>query len=210
MAILSRDESDSYQRWELPSVGAQPVRRKEEPVVARPTVAEIESIELAAREEGFNAGLAEGRATARRELTAQVARVEALLASAARPLAALDADVGRELAWLATVIAERVLMGELSTSPEKILDVVNQAVNVLPAGERHIRVFLHPDDAAIVRDHRTAGEIEWSVVDDRAMHRGDCRLESEHSRLDASLRTRLAAVIDAVLGEEAILLGQEP
>nr|WP_082879107.1 FliH/SctL family protein [Luteibacter rhizovicinus] len=37
------------------------------------------------------------------------------------------------------------------------------------------------------------------MVDDAALERGDVRLESEQSRLDARVRTRLAAVIDSVL-----------
>jgi flagellar assembly protein FliH len=199
MSVLAREDAGGYERWELPAVGAPKAPRVTEEVAPpHPTVAELEAIERQAREEGFNAGLAEGRATARRELIAQVARLDALYAAAARPLAELDKDVAGELAWLATVIAERVLGSELATGPEKILDVVQQSVRILPAGERHVRVFLHPDDAALVRDHRSAGEGDWTVIDDRQLQRGDCRVESENSRLDARLRSRLATVIDAV------------
>jgi flagellar assembly protein FliH len=203
MNVLGRDEASAYERWELPPVGEPAVRRaKEEPSSPLPTIAELEAIERQAREEGFNAGLAEGRATARRELLSQTGRLEALYAAAARPLAELDDEVARELAWLATVVAERVLGAEISLAPEKIIDVVRQAVHILPASERHIRVVLHPDDAALVRDHRSGSEESWLIVEDRTLDRGDCRLESEHSRIDARLRSRLATVVDAVLGDD--------
>jgi flagellar assembly protein FliH len=92
-----------------------------------------------------------------------------------------------------------VLGYEIVTRPEKILDVVHQAVDVLPAGSRHLKIHLNPADAALVREHRTAADYEAVVVEDAALERGDVRLESEHSRLDARVRTRLTAVIDTVL-----------
>ena len=201
-SILSRERVERFERWELPVVGAPDPVVAEEPEdegPQRPTVAEIEAIERQAREEGFNAGLNEGRAMAKRELTAQVARVEALIEAVQRPFAELDHEVAGDLAMLATVIAERVLGYEIATRPDKIVDVVRQAVDALPAATRHLKIHLHPADAAIVRDHRSSLDHEGTVVDDPVLERGDVRLESEHSRLDARVRTRLAAVVDSVL-----------
>ncbi|MGF6495786.1 flagellar assembly protein FliH [Luteibacter sp. 621] len=202
-SILSRERVDQFERWELPIVGGSPVQHvdevEEDDAPHRPTVAEIEAIERQAREEGFNAGLNEGRAMAKRELASQVARLDALFAAVERPFAELDSDVAGDLAALATLIAERVLGYEIASRPEKILDVVHQAVDVLPAGSRHLKIHLNPADAALVREHRASVDHEGSIVDDVALERGDVRLESEHSRLDARVRTRLAAVIDSVL-----------
>lgn len=202
-SILSRERVDQFERWELPIVGGSPVQHvdevEEDDAPHRPTVAEIEAIERQAREEGFNAGLNEGRAMAKRELAAQVARLDALFAAVEKPFAELDSDVAGDLASLATLIAERVLGYEIATRPEKILDVVHQAVDVLPAGSRHLKIHLNPADAALVREHRSTVDHEGSVVDDPSLERGDVRLESEHSRLDARVRTRLVAVIDSVL-----------
>lgn len=201
-SILSRERVERFERWELPVVGAPEAPPADEVVdegPQRPTVAEIEAIERQAREEGFNAGLAEGRAMAKRELTAQVARIEALIEAMQRPFAELDHEVAADLAALATVIAERVLGYEIATRPETIVEVVRQAVDALPAATRHLKIHLHPADAAVVREHRSTLDHEGTVVDDPALDRGDVRLESEHSRLDARVRTRLAAVVDSVL-----------
>lgn len=201
-SILARERVSQFERWELPVVGApesRDVAEVPDDGPQRPTVAEIEAIERQAREEGFNAGLAEGRAMAKRELAAQVARLEALFAAVERPFADLDNDVVGDLAMLATTIAERVLGYEVATRPDKIIDVVRQAVDALPAATRHLKIHLHPADAAIVREHRSSLDHEGTVVDDATLERGDVRLESEHSRLDARVRTRLAAVIDSVL-----------
>jgi flagellar assembly protein FliH len=202
-SILSRERIDQFERWELPIVGGSDVQHaadaEEDDTPHRPTVAEIEAIERQAREEGFNAGMNEGRAMAKRELAAQVARLDALFAAVEQPFAELDSDVAGDLAVLATVIAERVLGYEIATRPEKILDVVHQAIDALPSASRHIKIHLNPADAALVREHRASTDHEGTVVDDAALERGDVRLESEQSRLDARVRTRLASVIDSVL-----------
>lgn len=201
-SILTRERVAQFERWELPVVGAPDTRETEETAdegPQRPTVAEIEAIERQAREEGFHAGLSEGRAMAKRELEAQVARLDALFAAVERPFKELDDDVAGDLVALATVIAERVLGFEIATRPETITEVVRQAVDALPSASRHLKIHLHPADAAIVREHRSSLDHEGTVVDDPTLERGDVRLESEHSRLDGRVRTRLAAVVDGVL-----------
>jgi flagellar assembly protein FliH len=211
-SILARERVAQFERWELPVVGAVDARDADDAHdegPQRPTVAELEAIERQAREEGFNAGLNEGRAMAKRELTAQVARLEALFVAVEKPFADLDHDVAGDLAVLATVIAERVLGYELATRPEKIVEVVRQAVDALPAATRHLKIHLSPADATIVREHRSSLDHEGTVVDDPSLERGDVRLESEHSRLDARVRTRLAAVIDSVLQGRDVV-GDDP
>jgi flagellar assembly protein FliH len=79
---------------------------------------------------------------------------------------------------------------------------VREAATALPAATRELRVHVHPDDLALLRD-LGAVESHWQLLADPALARGDCRLESERSRLDARVDARLAAVVDAVLGDDA-------
>ena len=131
-----------------------------------------------------------------------MAELDALYDAAARPLQVLDEQTGQELARLAMVVAQRVIAHELQLSPELVIQAVRQAATALPAATRELRVHLHPADLALLRE---SGAIEghWQLLADPSLSRGDCRLESERSRLDARVETRLAAMIDAVLGDEA-------
>ncbi|MEI7035942.1 flagellar assembly protein FliH [Fulvimonas yonginensis] len=199
--VLARDAVAGYQRWEPPQVGDAPTSAAAEPA-AHPTVSDLEALERQAREEGYAAGLAQGLAEARAQGREQAARLASICEQAARPLDALDAVVEQELAQLAVVIARRVIAHELAMQPERIVQAVRQAVAALPSATRELRVRLHPDDLALLRELEVT-EAHWHLVADPALQRGGCRLESERSRLDASLETRLSAVVDAVLGEEA-------
>jgi flagellar assembly protein FliH len=189
------------QRWELPNVGngELPNRRKDDP--PQPTVRELEALEQQAREEGYAAGRAEGLAAARQQLQQNMARFDALCEAAARPLKALDDRTEQELARLAIVMARRVVARELQLSPDLIAKAVRQAAAALPAATRDLRVHRHPDDLALLRE-LGAVESHWQLHADASLTRGGCQLESERSRLDATVEARLAAVVDAVLGDD--------
>ncbi|MGN2247595.1 FliH/SctL family protein [Frateuria sp. GZRR35] len=200
-AVLTREAGAGYQRWEPPQVGGAPAPAPAE-APNHPTVSDLEALEHQAREEGHAAGLAQGLAEARAQGREQLARLASICEQAARPLEALDAAVEQELAQLAMLVARRVIAQELAARPELIAQAVRQAAAALPAATRELRVRLHPDDLALMRELE-ATETHWQLVADPALKRGDCLLDSERSRLDARVETRLAVMIDAVLGDEA-------
>jgi flagellar assembly protein FliH len=94
-----------------------------------------------------------------------------------------------------------VITRELHLSPELIARAVREAAAALPAATRELRVHVHPADLALLHE-LGAAESHWQLLADPSLARGDCQLESERSRLDARVETRLAAVIDAVLGDD--------
>ncbi|RUL76148.1 FliH/SctL family protein [Dyella choica] len=198
--VLSRETIAGFDRWEPPSVGAD--QGTPEPAAPPgPTLYELEEIERQAREEGYAAGLGEGRAAAKKELDERLARLDAICTAAARPLAGMDDAVERELALLATVIARRVITRELQLDPSLIERAVREAAAALPSAARDLRVWVHPGDMDLLRE-LGAAETNWRFGANPALQRGDCVLESASSRLDARVSTRLAAVVDAVIGDD--------
>lgn len=199
--VLSRDKVRAFERWEPPQVGQAVPAPVEEASPPGPTVAELEDIERQARQEGYAAGLAEGHAAARQLLDERLARLDALCVAVARPLDDFDKATGQELARLAMVMARRVVARELQLDPALIVQAVREAAAALPSATRELRIAVHPDDLELLRE-LDASETHWRFGADPALSRGDCMLESARSRLDARVETRLAAVIDAVLGSD--------
>ncbi len=200
MSVVFAAQAGSAHRWELPNVGTAPTKPAANAPTG-PTVRELAQLQEQARAEGYAAGRAEGLAAGQQQIREHVARLDALLASVARPLEALDAQTAQELTTLALAVARRVLHSELATAPQLVVRAVQAAVAVLPSATQELQVHVHPEDVALVRD---AGvDNHWQVVADPQLARGDCRLETTRSHLDATVETRLAAVIDAVLGDEA-------
>lgn len=199
LRVVSREQLHDVQRWAMPAV------ERQAPVEAtpRPTVAELEAIGEQARREGYEQGLSEGRRAAHGELQRQLQQLRGLCDALARPLADVDATVERQLAELATLVARGVLQAELCLQPERILKVVRKAIGALPAATARIDIAVHPQVAALLRDGlEEAGERGWHIVEDAQLKPGDCRISGADSRIDASIETRLSAMIDAALDED--------
>ena len=202
MAAVLNAGAVAIRRWELPNVGISQNAHTAANTAAAPTVRDLAALEAQAHDEGYAAGHAEGLAAAQQQVREHIAQLDTLFASAARPIQTLDAQTEQQLAALATIVARRVMASELQLSPTLILRAVHQAAAALPAAARELRVHVHPDDLVLLQDAPTT-DSHWQCVADPTLARGDCQLESTRSRLDARVETRLAAVIDAVLGDAA-------
>lgn len=202
MAAVLGEEAVAIQRWVLPDIGRTAIAELAANAPEAPTVQELAEIEAQARAEGFAAGHVEGLAAAQVDIRKQRAQLEALFEAAARPLQALDEQTEQALASLAMLVARRVLAGELRMAPELVLRAVQQAVAAVPTAGQGFRVHVHPQDLPLLQAAATT-DSHWDCVADPQLVRGDCVVESARSHLDARVETRLAAVIDAVLGESA-------
>lgn len=192
--------------WVMPEVSGPIANRR-----TRHDKTELDEIGREAWEEGFTKGLEAGNAAALGEmrtrtaaLEEKIARFEGVLAALSQPLAELDEHVERELAGLACTIARHVVRRELRIDPTQVIAAVREAVGLLPIAARDVRVYLHPEDAAVLRERLAEPRQEraWTVVEDPVLLRGGCRVVSENSQVDARLDSRLGAVIATVLGDE--------
>jgi flagellar assembly protein FliH len=175
------------------------------------TVGELENVEQRAYQEAFTKGHEAGLAAARAEtqqqldrLKQQAGRIESIAQLLAQPLRELDAQVQEQLVGLALTVASQLVRRELRADPAQVIAVIRETVTMLPASARDVRVHLHPEDAAIVRERlATPGaERAWTVVEDPVMTRGGCRVTTDTASIDARLESRMAAAISAVLGDE--------
>ncbi|WP_019626141.1 FliH/SctL family protein [Thioalkalivibrio sp. ALJT] len=192
--------------WEPPEIGSagvQPPRRL-------PTAAEIEAIEEEARKNGFEAGYAEGHELGRKEaekatlareekkLRETVAALEAVAGGLVDPLAAAADALEPELLALVTALARKVIQDELQTRPERIEGVLKDALDQLPGRNQAVRVYLHPDDQALVQEYGATAQAEISWVPDSGLARGGCRVEAGAASVDASLERRLQQAVEAL------------
>jgi flagellar assembly protein FliH len=204
---MSQPQASTISLWDLPSVSGKAVQGR------RPgrTVAELEAIERTAFQESFAAGKAQGLAAAHAEtqqaldkLKAQVAQLESMFTTLARPLQDMDAQVEQQLVSLALTVARQLVRRELKMDPAQVIAVIRESVGLLPAAARDVRVHLHPEDAAVVRERLATPSAEraWTIIEDPVMTRGGCRVTTDTAQIDARLETRIGTVISTVLGDE--------
>ncbi len=209
--LISGDELNGVQRWELPTVqnagGKRPRVENAGPGSVRPpTAKEMEQIRADAKREGFEAGHKEGVAAGQKEIHTVVQRLGQVINALAAPLEEVDEQVEQELASLALAIARQIIRRELKVDPGEVVAVVRDALAALPAASRRVQVHLHPADAKVVHElmHPGAGgeEPTWRIVEDPSLTRGGCRVHTEHSQIDATVETRVAAIAAQLFGGE--------
>lgn len=155
--------------------------------------------------EGYQNGYGEGLTAARDELLSRAQYLDQILTYLCQPLELVDSTVEEELARLATEIARQLVRRELRTSPGEVVAVVREAVALLPVGNPDLEVHLHPEDAQLIRDALVMGGQDgqpmWRIMEDPSISRGGCVVQTELSRIDATIEKRLGAVIANVLGD---------
>jgi flagellar assembly protein FliH len=168
------------------------------------TVGGLVDLQAEAHKEAFDQGLAEGREAGRAEVRAQVERLAGMIHDIAKPFEMLDAEVERELLTLAMALARQIVRRELKADPTQIIGIIREAIAALPVASREVRVHLHPEDAAVMRENLAPTESEraWVIVEDPVMARGGCQITSATSRIDARLETRLTAILSELMGTE--------
>jgi flagellar assembly protein FliH len=194
-------------RWDLPTVEGAALPRGSGGV----NVMHLAAVERDAWEHGYKAGHVEGVRKGELELKQRIAEVDVQIAALqviiqtlAKPLDELDAGIENELTRLAMIIAKHLVRRELKLDPAQVIGIVRHTVGLLPIAARNIKVHLHPDDAAIVREKLATpvGEREWELREDPLMARGGCRVTTDTASIDARFEANIAAAMRGLLGDD--------
>ena len=198
---LEPEKLTAWQRWELPTFDAGRVVGPGG--VALPTASQIDEMHRQARDEGFQAGYAEGL----KKGTQENQRLATLIDSLAQQV---DEQIARELLDLSLDIARQMLHQALKVNPELMLGVVNEAIGTLPHYNQGAHMVLHPDDAALVRERmgEQLTHAGWKIFEDARIERGGARFETANSQIDASLETRWKRIV-AAMGKDTSWLAKE-
>jgi len=192
------------ERWAPPAVqGKTWDAQRPHGALGKPQRAAVDVALADGRSAGYAAGLAEFEVR-NAELDARIARLDGILSLLSRPLTDLDAQIEKQLVTLALTVARHLVRRELRIDPTQVIAIIRETVALLPVATRDVRVHLHPEDAALVRERLAAPQAEraWTVVEDPVLGRGGCRVTTDHALIDARLETRLGAAISNVLGSE--------
>ncbi len=201
---------DEPLRWTPPTLDDLPpppepepeAAEAEEPPPAPPTLEEIQAIQKAARDEGFEHGQAEGHeagfAQGRGEVRRLIAQIEGILDNFSRPLDRLEGEVVAALSELAVRIAGNLVGRAYEADPELLAALVHEALDSVRNVEREVEVRLHPDDIDALTPwlHLPANA---RLTPDPSLSRGDLRVHAETVRIDGTLDARLRGALETVL-----------
>lgn len=167
------------------------------------TLEELESIRQEAWNEGFATGEREGfhstqikvRQEAEVALKARLDSLEQVMLQLFDPLAEQDMQIEKSVVHLVEHIARQVIQRELQTDSQRIVHVLRDCLKLLPMGASNLRIFVNPQDFGSIKALRERHEETWKIFEDDDLLPGGCRIETEHSRIDASIETRISQAI---------------
>jgi len=169
-----------------------------------PTLEEIEAIHEAARQEGYAEGHAEGMAAGhasgyqdgldqgRAEAAHELTHLQDIAATFGKAVTEADETIAGDVLELALQLARGMVRTAFDVRPELIIPVVRQAVDYLPTLQQPALLVLHPEDALIIQGS-IGPELEksgWRIVQDGAIARGGCRVDTASNQIDAQIASR--------------------
>jgi flagellar assembly protein FliH len=128
-------------------------------------------------------------------LAAKLASLEQLMANLFEPIAEQDTQIEKSLVDLVQHITKQVIKRELAIDSSQIEHVMRDALKLLPLGVDNVRLYVNPQDFEQAKALRERHEETWRIVEDESLLPGGCRVETEHSRIDASIETRVTQVM---------------
>ena len=202
--VLSGNAQSGFKRWQVPDVSTGSGGGLHAGSNKYLTAVQLERIQKQAYDEAYARGLKEGTATGQAQIREQARLFTGLASYLQKPIKEADEKIEHELMLLCLAIAKQIIRREITLDPGHIISVIREALAALPVSSQKIRVYLHPDDAVVVRKVMAElnDDFSWKVVEDITLTRGGCKVVTEYSQIDATLETRIAIIASKILVDE--------
>ncbi|MBO8171019.1 MAG: flagellar assembly protein FliH [Bacillaceae bacterium] len=156
------------------------------------------------QKEGFEQGREEGRRESLREYQDLIEKSAYILESAQREKEKIISEAEPFLIELSTQIAQKIIAEELSLNPDKMTEMVAEALaRVRVIGT--ITLSVDPEYHAFVMQNRERllrvidGQSELMIIPDHQLKGGGCVIQTPMGSLDARIDTQLEEVKKALL-----------
>lgn len=184
--FIPREELQGFASWQPGTFGAAAAPDSEQ------QQATMHGARQAGYQEGYRDGLVALDNFKRSVLQGNAAQFGALLQRFDEQLDALELEMARTLARVAASIAQQVVRDELTTQPQRIARVAQEAVEAVLLSARHIVVQVNPQDLALVEQGAADALASRGarLVADAGIERGGCRVLSDVGTIDARIGAR--------------------
>lgn len=207
----------AYQRWEMASFAQAGQKdadgfnhsKRKDTNAATSKVGEIfDGVRKEAYTKGMQEGFAVGMAKAKEIALQDKKNIAEMAAAFAEALKMADEKIEESILMLALDIAKAMLKAKLKVDPEAILPVVKDAMHYLPHVQKPARIFVHHEDAKILREQlgEELSEQVWLIQEDNNIERGGCLVETGANQIDASNEVRWKRISDALAQKNDWLL----
>ncbi|WP_101759367.1 FliH/SctL family protein [Oceanicoccus sp. KOV_DT_Chl] len=237
MTRIPSNQSSAYGAWQIPEVKDGQIVKveklqnrgprgelinvdKNEVIYSSITAAQLEEISSQAyndvseqaRKEGYQKGHAEGHQAGMQAASQTVKKqsqgLQAAVAEIYNFLAGQDDEVEQALMNVATCIASAVLRRELTIDSSQILQIVTEAVAMLPMDASNITVFLSEQDHKLLTAEPDEIPSNWQLQVKRNLTPGGCQVRSQYSVVDFTLEEQFQQAVNEIVERRYAELAQ--
>ncbi|MBB4632820.1 FliH/SctL family protein [Sphingosinicella soli] len=162
------------------------------------TEAELAAALAEAEAQGHAAGLEAGRAEVRAEAERAREECRSLLRSLDETRAIDKAALGPKLRRAVLDLVERIVGAHVAVEPAFVNGCVTRALETLKETTETARLFLHPEDFAVIEDENVNEYKNLTLAVDPELQRGSVRLEAGGGEVEDGVRPRLAKLEQAL------------
>ncbi|GAB4392935.1 MAG: hypothetical protein Tsb005_09100 [Gammaproteobacteria bacterium] len=192
--------TDNIYKWELPRVG-----QKDQTKIT----AKLEELTAQAKKQGYQAGYEEGyragQDAGKKNIEVAQQALQKLLTVFDKPTHLIEQTVEQELLHLSVKLAEHLIKYEITKNPAVILETIKEAVAVLPFNTTQRQLLLNPADVELLQQQLAENDVilqTCQLIADDTIQRGECKLLTDSTHIDATLHTRLEAILERLLCQE--------
>ena len=95
---------------------------------------------------------------------------------------------------------ETIMQVELSESKNSISNIVSAILEEMSIESSEIRIFLNPNDAALLKNRKTNSEYPVKILSDHRLDRGSARAVMGDSIIESMKENRVADIVNQILG----------
>jgi flagellar assembly protein FliH len=168
----------------------------------------IEQERQKAKEEGFKAGLLQGKEEGMEEMRLQyqdiLEEAKQVLEQAYEEKQAIIQEAEPYIVELCTEIAKKVIKQELQSNPDAILSIIKQSL-ALSNERESIAISVSPADFSFVQNKRqqllemVEGQTEIKILPDHSVSEGGCIIRTSYGSIDARINVQLNEIQQALL-----------
>lgn len=178
-----------YENWHMPEFGANQKSKI-------PTTEELEAIRQQAHQQGLAQGYQDGLAKGQAEINETKAQLLEIMQTLNEPLLAISEGIEQDMVELIKHLAFALFQQAYEASPEHLLNLVKKARAELLQPSMELIIHMHPQDALLLRQLATDNDLRnCHIVDDSQITRGGCEIITEAGKIDATLASRIDALL---------------
>ena len=211
-SLIRDEQAKAFSSWKAPEMTGQAVNRDNIDLRSQnsnqnkaTTAKSVEEIHQQAYDEGFQEGVEAGKQEGLASLMAHMQGIQSLHQAIASHANDFDQNIAEQLLNISIAVAKQIIRRELTTNPDEIMSVVQEAISMMPNQTDKITLKLHPEDAKLIRDiydMQNNAELSWVIFEDPTIQRGGCIISSDYAELNAELDKRIASIVQQLIGGE--------